>query len=112
MVLDDGAVRLGGRCRVRDLVNVSESVGLELAGDPAGGDTPVTRTVLFDPLAALRPVPGAVLLGVGLAAQLVDVSAVLAEAATAGYAALVVRRGTNTVNYSTELPLAQGVNFG
>lgn len=94
MVLDEGAVRLGGRCRVRDLVNVSESVGLELAGDPAGGDTPVTRTVLFDPLAALRPVPGAVLLGVGLAAQLVDVSAVLAEAATAGYAALVVRRGT------------------
>lgn len=94
MALEGAAVRFGGRCRVRDLLNVSESVGLRLEGDPAGRDTPVTRTVLFDPLATPRPVPGAVLLGVGLAAHLVDIPAVLAGAADAGYAALVVRRLT------------------
>lgn len=89
MAINGGSAGIGGRCRVRDLLNVTGPVDLRLAG--GSRDNAVTRTALFDPTAPLRPAPFAVLIGVGLTPRLVDVAAVLAEAAAAGHTALVLR---------------------
>ncbi|MUL83079.1 PucR family transcriptional regulator [Mycobacterium sp. CBMA247] len=85
------SMRLGGRCRVRDLLTALRGAGLTLVTDDVGLDQTVSRTVLFDPVEAVRAVPEGVLLGVGVDRRFVDPSTVITQASAAQVTAMVVK---------------------
>lgn len=91
MEVTERSVRLGGRCRVRDLLTALRGASLTLVTDDAGLDLTVSRTLLFDPVEAVHAAPEGVLLGVGVDRRFLDPLTVVAQAAEAQIAALVIK---------------------
>lgn len=85
------SMRLGGRCRVRDLLIALRGASLTLVTDDMGLDLTVSRTLLFDPAEAIRVAPECVLLGVGVDKRFADPIAVITQASAAQITALVVK---------------------
>lgn len=85
------SMRLGGRCRVRDLLTALSGASLTLVTDGDGLDLTVSRTLLFDPVEAVRAAPECVLLGVGVDRRFVDPFTVVAQASAAQITALVIK---------------------
>lgn len=85
------STRLGGRCRVRDLLTALRGASLTLVTDDAGLDLTVSRTLLFDPAQAVHATPESVLLGVGVDRRFADPFAVVAQASAARIAAVVIK---------------------
>ncbi|MFI9242104.1 PucR family transcriptional regulator [Streptomyces sp. NPDC053086] len=76
-------------CTLGDLLDVVGGPALRLHTAPAGLAVPVTETVLHDGRVPLPPLPGALLLAVGVRAA--DAGPLLAAAAAAGLTGVVVR---------------------
>lgn len=91
MEVTERSLRLGGRCRVRDLLIALRGASLTLVTDDAGLDLTVSRTLLFDPVEAVHTAPEGVLLGVGVDRRFLDPLTVVAQASEAQIAAMVIK---------------------
>lgn len=96
---------------VRELLQILDGCGLRLETPEAGQHSIVTSTSLFDPLTALEPSSGGILLGIGVHPRAPESAQLVLDAAAAGYNVLIIKSFDETCTPLARIASAASIDL-